>query len=225
MVGVPVTATSDDVDPDPVQEVAGLGTDARDRRCALFRMLLRYSGVSALSTTISLTVLASLVASNATSPGWANVIATAVGTGPSFELNRRWVWSRQGRRSLTAEIVPFCALSFIALAVSTLAVSVATGWAAAVGFGSSARAMVAVTANLTAFGTMWVIQFFVLDRVLFRSAHGSRCSGADDETVAGPPTNDAAGPVPGGGGSWARTTGRPERADRAGRRCPGRPTG
>ena len=35
-----------------------------------------------------------LVGTDAVTAGWANVIATGVGTVPSFELNRRWVWGR-----------------------------------------------------------------------------------------------------------------------------------
>ena len=54
-------------------------------------------------------------------------MATGVGTVPSFELNRRWVWSHEGRRSLFGQIVPFCLLSFTGLVVSTVAVGVTAG--------------------------------------------------------------------------------------------------
>ena len=53
--------------------------------------LLRYAAVSAVSTATSLTVLALLVGVVNAPAGWANVAATAIGTVPSFELNRRWV--------------------------------------------------------------------------------------------------------------------------------------
>ena len=133
----------------------------------LLRKLFRYAAVSVVSTSVSLTILAVLVATSMTTAGWANVIATSVGTIPSFELNRRWVWGRTGRRSLWTEIGPFCALSFSGLALSTLAVSVAAGWAASAGLGTAARTMVADAANVGTFGTLWVVQFVLLDRVLF----------------------------------------------------------
>ena len=133
----------------------------------LLRKLFRYAAVSVVSTSVSLTILAVLVATSMTTAGWANVIATSVGTIPSFELNRRWVWGRTGRRSLWTEIGPFCALSFSGLALSTLAVGVAAGWAASAGLGTAARAMVADAANVGTFGTLWVVQFVLLDRVLF----------------------------------------------------------
>jgi putative flippase GtrA len=50
----------------------------------LIRKLARYATVSAISTTVSLVVLSVLVATRAMTAGWANVVATGVGTFPSF---------------------------------------------------------------------------------------------------------------------------------------------
>lgn len=133
------------------------------------RKLLRYCATSCVSTTVSLTILGVLVATGATTAGWANVIATAAGTVPSFELNRRWVWGKSGRRSMAAEIGPFCVLSFSGLALSTIAVSAASRWAAGAGLGVGARTLVAEAANVATFGSLWVAQFVILDRVLFRT--------------------------------------------------------
>jgi len=132
------------------------------------RQLLRYSAVSAIATTASLTVLGVLVGTRALSPGWANVVATAVGTVPSFELNRRWVWGKRGQRSATAEIVPFCIMSFAGLALSTLAVHRAAIWAEHAGLSGTARTLAVEAANIAAFGSLWIAQFLILDRVLFR---------------------------------------------------------
>lgn len=129
--------------------------------------LVRYGAVSAISTTLSLTVLGVLVFTGAASPGWANVIATAIGTVPSFELNRRWVWGRTGRRSLLAEVGPFWGLSFAGLGLSTLAVSMAGHWAATAGLHAGMRALVAQAANVCAFGSLWIAQFVILDRSVF----------------------------------------------------------
>ena len=52
----------------------------------------------------------------------ANVLATVVGTVPSFELNRRWVWFDQSQRSVLRQVTPFCTLSFAGLVISTLTV-------------------------------------------------------------------------------------------------------
>jgi len=137
----------------------------------LAHKLARYACVSVISTSVSLVVLGVLVGTGALTAGWANVIATSVGTIPSFELNRRWVWGRRGHRSVLAEVGPFCALSFAGLALSTLAVHTAAGWASSAGLGATARALAADAANLATFGTLWVIQYVLLDRVLFNSNH------------------------------------------------------
>jgi putative flippase GtrA len=120
-----------------------------------------------VATTTSVILLCLLVGTDSLPAGLANVVATAAGMVPSFELNRRWVWGRTGRRSVS-EIVPFAILSLGALALSTLAVSAAAAWADRAGLAGGERTLVAVGANLSTFGSLWVLQFFVLDRLLFR---------------------------------------------------------
>ncbi|MEY2570589.1 MAG: hypothetical protein QOE63_939 [Acidimicrobiaceae bacterium] len=145
---------------------------------ALLRKLVKYGAVSVVSTTISMSVLGALVFTAAVPAAWANVLATAAGTPPSFELNRRWVWGKSGRRSLLAEIGPFCAMTFAGLALSTLAVSVTATWAASAGLSAGARTVVAEGASIAGFGALWLIQFVVLDRVLFRRDPSSTLAAA-----------------------------------------------
>jgi putative flippase GtrA len=135
-----------------------------------FRRLVRYAAVSVVSTAVSLSILGILIATRVISAAWANIVATSVATVPSFELNRRWVWKKGGQRSLFAEVGPFCAMSFAGLALSTLAVSVAARWANGDGFGTTGRTVVAEGANIATFGTLWLAQFAILDRVLFKTS-------------------------------------------------------
>ncbi len=130
--------------------------------------LLRYSAVSAISTSVSLTVLGVLIATRAVTAGWATVIATAVATVPSFELNRRWVWAKQGPRSIHKEAVPYFALTFVGLGLSTVTVSTATGYVSAHHVSDATRTVVALAAYLFGFGTVWIAQYVILDKVLFR---------------------------------------------------------
>jgi putative flippase GtrA len=130
---------------------------------------VRYGTVSLIATVSSLTVLGVLVSVTTIPAGVANVIATAVGTLPSFELNRRWVWQRTGRRSMRAELVPFWILSFTGLALSTLAVSLAAAWADSAGLHGFARTAAIEVANVAAWGSLWIAQFVILDRFLFRT--------------------------------------------------------
>jgi putative flippase GtrA len=148
--------------------------------------LVRYASVSAVATAASLTVLAVAVGLLGMTAGRANVLATLVGTIPSFELNRRWVWGKGGRRSMRAEIAPFVALSLSELAVSTVAVHLAGVWAEHWGWPTAARTTMVLAANVAAFGSLWVLQFVLLDRVVFRSWETSRPSAP---LAAGPAAN------------------------------------
>ncbi len=89
----------------------------------------------------------------------ANVTAVCVAAGPAYYANRRWVWSRTDRHSVTREILPFWAYSFAGLGISSLLVALADRWW---------QSAVAVSAaNLAGFGALWVGKFILLDRVLF----------------------------------------------------------
>ena len=163
----------------------------------LARKLFRYATVSVISTSTSLVILGTLVATGALSPGWANVVATAVGTVPSFELNRRWVWGKAGRRSLGRELGPFWALSFAGLGLSTLAVSLAAATATSLGFGNTVRTLAAEGANVATFGCLWVLQYFVLDRLLFRSAERGAAARGRGQARPGGSVAEAPRAVPG----------------------------
>jgi putative flippase GtrA len=131
------------------------------------RRLLRYGTVSIVATVLSLTILGALVATRSMSPGWANVVATAAGVGPSFELNRRWVWGKRGRRSIRREIGPFASLTAIGLALSTVTVTMTAWWAGQWELSGAARTFTIEAANMAAFGSVWLVQYVILDRLLF----------------------------------------------------------
>lgn len=135
-----------------------------------FAKLLRYAAVSVVSTITSVTVLGVLVGVLSAPAGWANVIATSVATVPSFELNRRWVWSRHGDRSFLREVAPFAALSFTGLVISTLNVHLVGLWATSADWGRLLRTVAVEAANLGTFGCLWLFQYVLCDRFLFRSA-------------------------------------------------------
>jgi putative flippase GtrA len=159
----------DAADPPPIAPTGGRVKAVALARSSLAAKLVRYGAVSVIATTTSLLVLGTLVATRAMAPGWANLVATAVGTVPSFELNRRWVWKRTGPSSLMREIGPFCLLSLAGLVLSTFAVAAMAGIIDDRGIDGLARTLLVQAASLAAFGSLWVVQFLVLDRLLFRS--------------------------------------------------------
>lgn len=135
-------------------------------RYAKLRRLLRYGSVSVISTATSLTVLGLLVGLFAFPAIWANVIAVALGTIPSFLLNKRWVWSWRGRPSLLGQVLPYSLLSFAGLLASTLSVHVASVMTATAGRLSHTAAV--EIANFGSYGGLWLFQFALCERILFK---------------------------------------------------------
>ena len=157
------------------------------RRPDRIAQLLRYSAVSGISTVTSLTILGVLVGLFGVDAVVANVLAIAVGTVPSFELNRRWVWFDQSQRSVLRQVTPFCTLSFAGLVLSTLTVRVVS--ARTVHLSRGWHTLAVEAANVTAYGALWVVQFVLLDRVLFRHHRGpgTELPSAAQDDRAGPP--------------------------------------
>jgi putative flippase GtrA len=122
--------------------------------------------VSVGTTVLSAAVLVALALGAGVPAGSANVIAVCCGIAPSYFFNRKWVWGRSGRSDLVREIAPFWVLSIAGLVVSTAAVAMTAH--ATAGWSTSARSMALPLANLSVFGCLWLVQFALLDQVLFK---------------------------------------------------------
>lgn len=129
--------------------------------------IARCLSVSVGTTVLSAVVLVVLAVGFGMPAGPANAIAVCCGIGPSYVGNRRWVWGRRGRGSLAREVVPFWTMSLAGLGASTFAVARVA--AATAAWTPSARAIVLPTANAFVFASLWVVQFVLLDRVIFRT--------------------------------------------------------
>ena len=121
-----------------------------------------------------------------------SVIATAVGAVPSFEVNRRWVWSNRARRSLLRQIVPFCSLTVIGLVVSTAAVGLVAAHTAR--WNRIGHTVAIEAANVAAYGSLWVVQFILLDRFLFGQPSRPSDSAPLIDTGTGSRTENTAPP-------------------------------
>src|SRR5262249_9407388 len=140
---------------------------ARERAMTLVQRIARCFSVSVGTTLLSAAVLVALTVGAGVPAGTANVIAVCCGIAPSYLANRRWVWQRTGRGAFNREVAPFWLMNLLGLALSTVAVArVATVTAH---WSSSARAIALPLANVAVFGALWIVQFVVLDRVVFRA--------------------------------------------------------
>jgi putative flippase GtrA len=149
------------------QPLVNLHTDGPARR------VVRCLSVSVLTTVLSLTVLATLTVALAMTAWLANVIATAAGTVVSYRLNREWVWGRHDASDPWREVVPFWALSFAGLALSTLFVATADRWASAVHLDGALHTGVVLVASVAGYAALWIAEFIVLDRLLFGARRGA----------------------------------------------------
>jgi putative flippase GtrA len=153
---------------DSVDTVLGVcepvGPGTRGWRQHLSR-LWRYATVSLASSVISIIVLGLLVGVFAAPDVWANVTATLVSTVPAFELNRRWTWQKTGERSFMAEVLPFYAMSFAGLVLSSIMVHFVGH--ATIGWSRLTHTEADEGANLGSFFLLWLVQYCLLDRWCF----------------------------------------------------------
>ena len=138
----------------------------RDRYAPLVTRLRRCLSVSVITTGLSLVSLVALTTVGVAATT-ANIVTTALATIPSYQLNRRWTWSKHGTSDLWREVVPFWAMSFAGLALSTVTVGIADRWAAQAHVVGVFHTVAVLVGHLGGFGLLWVVQFVVLDRVVF----------------------------------------------------------
>jgi putative flippase GtrA len=128
----------------------------------------RYLAVSLIGTATTLILLGVLVGVVDVTPGWANLAAAGFSTGLSFELDRRWVWRRQGRPSVVGQVLPFWGWSLADLALATFAISWVGRRAVAGGWDHSGVTTLVELTSIAVSLLTWLVQYFVFDRVVFK---------------------------------------------------------
>ena len=128
--------------------------------------LLKYSAASAVSVVVSVVFLVIFDGLLGWSAVVSSTLATAMATIPSYELNRKWAWGKQGKSHLMREVVPFWVLAFIGWAFSTYSVRVAESQLGSLKGHLAGTLIIAVT-YIGAFGVLWVGKFVLFNKVLF----------------------------------------------------------
>lgn len=127
-------------------------------RSPLLAKLLKYSAASVAGTITDGIVFALLYPSIGTP---ANVVSVALGAIPNYLINRYWTWAKKGRNQLMAEVVPFWAMAFLGLVISTVVVGYIHD--------HDGGTLIAFAGKFGSFGVLWVARFVILDRVLFKT--------------------------------------------------------
>jgi putative flippase GtrA len=128
------------------------------------RKLVKYTMVSVISVIIgqALLLLAFGVLRWDAAPS--NIFAVGVSAIPSYYLNRAWAWGKRGRSHFLKEVLPFWAMAFLGLAVSTVFVAIAEGRSDHLN--RALQSLVVSGASIAAFGTLWIAKFIILNKVL-----------------------------------------------------------
>lgn len=140
---------------------------------SLVGRLTRCMSVSVITTIISLTTIVLATAIFGIAAAVANIIATSIATVPSYSLNRRWTWNRRDRSDPWREVLPFWVLAFCGLLLSTVTVGMADSWASHMHLAPAVHTATILVGHLGGFGVLWVLQFVLLDRVLFARSPAS----------------------------------------------------
>jgi putative flippase GtrA len=120
--------------------------------------VLKYAAASLVGVTVGSTTLLFFLSLDVPEV-LANFLSVAISSVPAYIVNRYWVWEKKDANSLKREVVPFWAMAFLGLILSSLFVN----WAKE----RTDVDLFILFANLAGFGVLWVAKFFVLDKFLF----------------------------------------------------------
>jgi putative flippase GtrA len=131
------------------------------------KKMVRYTLVSIISVFVSLVVLFVTFYFFHWSARTANIVAVGVSAIPSYFLNRAWAWGKTGRSHMLKEVVPFWAMAFLGLVLSTWAAVFTRANAHYITTSRLGVTLLVMASNILSFGVLWFGKFMILNKVLF----------------------------------------------------------
>jgi putative flippase GtrA len=127
--------------------------------------ILRYTMTSVITTGVSLFVLGLVFGvlrlwTEVPSTVFANVVAAF----PSYWLNRRWAWGKNGRSHLLKEVLPFWVMSAASISFSIVGASTARYVGHTLHTHHFVQTILVLAANVVSFGIFWVLKLMVFNR-------------------------------------------------------------
>jgi putative flippase GtrA len=130
------------------------------------RKIFRYSMVSVISTAVSTVVI---VLVYGVAKLWTEVPSTIFGnvvaTFPSYWLNRRWAWGKNGRSHLVKEVLPFWVMAALGIAFSIIGAALAHRIGVHFKLHHLELTLVVLVANFVSFAIFWVVKLLVFNRL------------------------------------------------------------
>ena len=124
--------------------------------------IMRYCGVSVVNVVVGQSVLAFCLVVLGFGGVLSQFISATVSAVPAYILSRRWVWKQQGKDSFRTEVLPFWTMAVVGLAFAVTCISIVQRYTDA--------PLVVMATSLAAFGVVWVVKYFVLDKVMWRAS-------------------------------------------------------
>ena len=127
---------------------------------------VKYTLVSVISVAVNVMLLVLAYGVIGWSAAPANIFAVGISAIPSYYLNRAWAWGKRGRSHLLKEVVPFWALAFLGLVLSTIAVHLVDSHIR--GFHRAVRTVFLAGTQIGAFGVLWIGKFIIVNELMFK---------------------------------------------------------
>jgi putative flippase GtrA len=147
----------------PVGDTDAVGNPRRE----LVEKVLRYTAGSVVATVCSEVTFLLLYGPLHAAPAVASTLGWLAGAVPNYWLNRSWTWRRQGRPSLVGEVIPYVAIVLVTLVVAVVATSLADRALTRGDVSDGVRVVLVGGTFLGVYCVMFLLRFFLLDR-LFR---------------------------------------------------------
>ena len=151
------------------------------------RKMLRYTGGSVVATVCSEVTFVALYGPLGVHPARASVVAWLAGAIPNYWLNRSWTWRRRGRPSLRNEVIPYVLIIGLTLLLATVVTHVLDERLRGADTSSSVRVTLVAAAFFAVYAVMFVLRYFLLDRLFGRLARLEAESPPPAPTDAAPP--------------------------------------
>ena len=129
---------------------------------------VKYGAVSAIAIVISAVTLTVTYGLFGLSGNWAQSVAVIVSTPPSYILNRRWVWRKDGKSNMRREVIPFWVIAIIQFVISVIIVGALQHQVEKHVSNHGLRTLILLCISIGVYGVMWVGKFILFNRVLFK---------------------------------------------------------
>jgi putative flippase GtrA len=132
--------------------------------------MLRYGAGSIVATICSEVAFLICYGPLDAGPAWSSFVGWLAGAVPNYILNRSWAWGRRGRPSLRYEVLPYVAIVVVTLALAVLATTLAETGLNNLDVTDTARTILVGIVFLGVYLAVFVVRFFLFDRLFTRDA-------------------------------------------------------